>query len=238
MLPLNIKPIRCRKLISIKLDTDDAFRLKDHLEPLSEKKSILNRWVFQALANQMTLDLKAAIFFDSGTLSFNYHANISNDDSQVLDEHDTTGTYSLHLDFTGSNEFDLTLRSYLVQLYRDLEQFNKWCRYALINQMNMELAFRNINQDGGMNFEFARALSSASMDGRVSRMVVDGNPVEPFTPQPVNFKTQTTDLDCNSVNDEGVDIGADEQDGDTFELDSCLIGMIALEDDEYADEIP
>jgi hypothetical protein len=221
------KRIRCRKAIKIKLDTNDAFRLKDHLVPLSNKKSVLNRWVFQALTNQMILDLKAANFFDSGSLLFNYRANISQENSQIMDDTDPVAIYSLYLDFSVSNEFDLTFRSFLDQLYRDVDQFNRWAKFALINQMNMELSFRTINQYGGMKFDFARTLSSASMEDRVSVNTDKDILLEPVIPRAVNTIIEKQ----VPVEDVSIETAPEEQTNDTFELDSCLAGMIALDED-------
>jgi hypothetical protein len=225
------KRIRFRRVIRIKLDSSDSNKLKDHLIPLSHKKSVLNRWVFQALANQMTLDLKASNFFDSGSLLFDYRANVSNENNQAIGELDSLETYSIYLDFTGSNEFDLTFRSFLVQLYRDVDQFNRWAKFALINQMNMELSFRAINKDGGMKFEFARTLSSASMEDRVNVKIEKNILLDPTISQGVNVIIEKKVPVEDRLEPVDLEITPVEEMNDTFELDSCLAGMIALDED-------
>jgi hypothetical protein len=213
------------------LDSNDSFKLKEHIAPLSHRKSVLNRWVFQALANQMTLDIKASNFLDSGSLSFDYRVNVSPENSQHIGQSDSADTYDLLLDFSGSNEFDLTFRSFLNRLHRDVDQFNRWAKFALINQMHMELSFRSINQDGGMKFDFARTLSSASMEDRVTVKIEKDILLDPNIPQAVNVINEKEATVEAGVNIDDIEPTFDEQMNDTFELDSCLAGMIALDED-------
>jgi hypothetical protein len=230
---LNIKRLRCRKLITLNVISEDTVRLQQYLSTFSDKVRPLTRWVYQSLLNQLTSDLKAGEILKNDKFSFTYLAEISlnHHSNDIVDKN--VNLLHLKLDFKTYNEYDELLRLFIGSLSADDKQFKRWVEYALINQMKMDLCLQSIIQHGGMTFDFARSLSSVSMDARATPTNLIKQGQASITPQSpaVNHSDGASSEAPKKVDVISPEKAEPEPEGDTFELDSGLAGLIALDDD-------